>query len=166
MSESSDEGRGSYSRDGRWIYFRSDRSGRNEIWKMPAEGGAARQVTRNGAMEGFESPDGKLLYFVRERPELGLWSVPVGGGQEARVTDGVRDTRWAVSRDGIRYVTVRAPYEVMLYRYESGKTESIHRIPSGTSVWSGFSASFEGDVLVWPQTVRDSSDIAILDGVR
>jgi Tol biopolymer transport system component/DNA-binding winged helix-turn-helix (wHTH) protein len=31
----------SYSRDGRWIYFASTRSGRTEIWKMPAAGGDA-----------------------------------------------------------------------------------------------------------------------------
>ena len=34
-----------YSHDGRWIYFCSMRSGRWELWKMPAEGGEATQIT-------------------------------------------------------------------------------------------------------------------------
>ncbi|MFB3829780.1 MAG: TolB family protein [Bryobacteraceae bacterium] len=37
-----------WSRDGKWIYFGSDRTGRFEIWRVPFEGGAAGQITRNG----------------------------------------------------------------------------------------------------------------------
>jgi len=36
----------SWSRDGRWVYFVSNRSGENQVWKVPAEGGEAVQVTR------------------------------------------------------------------------------------------------------------------------
>ena len=32
-----------WSRDGKWIYFASNRTGRQEIWKMPADG-SAREV--------------------------------------------------------------------------------------------------------------------------
>jgi Tol biopolymer transport system component len=38
----------SFSRDGAWIYFSSTRTGRPEIWKIPAEGGQLIQVTTNG----------------------------------------------------------------------------------------------------------------------
>jgi len=164
--ESSDEGRASFSRDGEWIYFRSNRSGRDEIWKMHSTGGAARQITRAGAREGFESPDGRLLYFVKERPQLGVWSVPSDGGVESRVTDGGRDTRWAVSRDGIYFVTPGAPYDVMMYRYDTRTTRPLYRISDSAGVWAGFTVSFDGATIVWPQTVRDSSDIAILDRVK
>ena len=47
-----------WSRDGRWIYFHSNRSGEDQIWKIPAEGGEAVQVTKQGGMGGviaFES---------------------------------------------------------------------------------------------------------------
>ena len=55
----------SYSRDGKWLYFASSRTGRNEIWKMAAEGGAAVQVTKNGGLVAFESTDGKWLYYSK-----------------------------------------------------------------------------------------------------
>src|SRR2546428_303890 len=45
-AEGSDDKVPSWSRDGRWIYFASNRSGTNQVWKMPAEGGQAVQVTR------------------------------------------------------------------------------------------------------------------------
>ena len=47
-----------WSRDGNWIYFSSNRTGRIEVWKVPAGGGNAVQVTRNGGLYGVESPDG------------------------------------------------------------------------------------------------------------
>src|SRR3989442_8578971 len=33
-----------------------------QIWKAPAQGGLAVQVTKSGGYEAFESPDGKLVY--------------------------------------------------------------------------------------------------------
>ena len=88
-TEPSEEGRPGWSQDGRWIYFRSDRSGSQQIWKMPAEGGPPVQVTRTGGFEAFESPDGKLLYYTKGRQTPGLWSMPVGGGEETRVLEKV-----------------------------------------------------------------------------
>lgn len=34
-----------WSRDGRWLYFLSSRSGSTQLWRLPAAGGEARQVT-------------------------------------------------------------------------------------------------------------------------
>jgi Tol biopolymer transport system component len=164
--EASDEGRASFSRDGKWVYLRSNRSGRNEIWKMAATGGAARQITHTGAVEGFESPDGKLLYFTRDRPQLGVWSVPVEGGTEVKAVEGVRDGRWAVSLEGIHFVTVEPPFEIMTYRFDTKRVTRAYRLPKDATVWAGFTAAYDGSSVVWPQTVRESSDIAVLDGIR
>jgi len=70
-NDPSDEGRPSFSMDGKWIYFRSNRSGKDEIWKMPRGGGAATQVTHAGGFEALETPDGKTLYFIHARAEKG-----------------------------------------------------------------------------------------------
>ena len=52
----------SWSRNGRWLYYHSDRSGRNEIWKSLADGTVPPvQVTLNGGYAARESPDGKFL---------------------------------------------------------------------------------------------------------
>ena len=77
----------SWSRDGRWIYFGSNRSGRLQIWKMPAEGGLAVQLTKDGGFEGFESPDGKFFYYAKGRAMAGIWRIPVEGGKETLVLD-------------------------------------------------------------------------------
>jgi len=78
-----------WSRDGHWVYFGSDRSGRSELWKMPAAGGEAIQVTRNGGANGFESPDGRWLYYAKGGTGAELWRRPLAGGPEARLLEGL-----------------------------------------------------------------------------
>src|SRR5262249_24878949 len=66
----------SWSRDGRWIYFASNRTGTYQIWKAPAEGGPAVQVTKGGGFHGHESMDGRYLYYAKSANQPGLWRVP------------------------------------------------------------------------------------------
>jgi Tol biopolymer transport system component len=93
-----------WSRDGRWIYFCSNRSGDWQVWKVPVEGGQAVQVTRQGGFEGFESVDGKFIYYSKLTPLPELWRVPVEGGEETHILEldktGHRRS-WAVAKQGI-----------------------------------------------------------------
>lgn len=71
----------SWSSDGKRIYFKSDRSGSDQIWSIPAAGGSAAQITRAGACEALALPNGKLLYYTKRRWDA-IWSVPAEGGRE------------------------------------------------------------------------------------
>ena len=51
-----------WSRDGKWIYAGSTRTGRLEVWRLPSNGGAAVQITRNGGTAASEAADGFLYY--------------------------------------------------------------------------------------------------------
>jgi serine/threonine-protein kinase len=56
-------------RDGRWLVFNSDRSGSWQIYKMPAAGGEAIQLTTDsaGAFSPAWSPDGHQIAFHSTR---------------------------------------------------------------------------------------------------
>src|SRR5690606_30692207 len=54
-----------WSRDGAWIYFGSNRGGGWDIWKVPSGGGDAVRVTRGGGIAAQEGPPGTGLFFVR-----------------------------------------------------------------------------------------------------
>src|SRR6185436_15522786 len=79
----------SFSVDGKFLYFTSERSGTSEIYKMPVSGGDAASVTHDGGVVAFESRDGYLYYTVAHSGTSSLWRVPTAGGQRVRVLDGV-----------------------------------------------------------------------------
>jgi Tol biopolymer transport system component len=96
----------SWSRDGRWIYFGSTSSGAWQVWKVPAQGGHAVQVTRKGGVGGLESPDGKTFYYAKGHLVQGLWKVPVQGGEETQVNPqfwAEQFERWGLAREGIYF---------------------------------------------------------------
>jgi WD40 repeat protein len=106
-NETSEDFVPSWSRDGRWIYFCSDRSGKGnwQIWKMPGEGGPATQVTQKGvAFEAFESFDRTLLFYSKPDPADEIWKIPIAGGQESLFLKGFQYRYWAVADKGIYFL--------------------------------------------------------------
>jgi TolB protein len=74
-----------FSPDGRWIYFDSRRSGKGEIWRIPAIGAGpedslAERITDDDGQHRFPhpSPDGKWIVLMSYPPgTVGRSSVPV-----------------------------------------------------------------------------------------
>jgi Tol biopolymer transport system component len=79
-----DENMPSWSRDGQFLYYGSNRTGRYEIWRVPAGGGTEHQVTHDGGFLPFESRDGRTLYYLR-RTGAELLARPTAGGQERMI---------------------------------------------------------------------------------
>ena len=105
-TQSSQEAIPSWSHDGTWIYFWSDRTGTPQIWKMPNGGGAAVQVTRQGGFAALESPDGRFLYYTKtDDGGDGLWRMPVSGGAETRIIhDAIATRAFFVTADSIYFI--------------------------------------------------------------
>jgi Tol biopolymer transport system component/DNA-binding winged helix-turn-helix (wHTH) protein len=114
-SERTNDARPRWSRDGRWIYFASTRSGNLELWKVPAdaedENAEPVRISPNGGMEAEESPDGRYLYYAK-RQDPGLFRVPLGvpgAGGEERVLDFGGEGRWQLGSRGIYVLDNRRP---------------------------------------------------------
>jgi serine/threonine-protein kinase len=86
----SDNERPEWSPDGRWVLYRSNRSGQQAIWRQLANGsGTAEQISpRSGlpAHEGMLSPDGRmLLYRVDDtRRARDVYTVSLDGDRTPR----------------------------------------------------------------------------------
>jgi Tol biopolymer transport system component/DNA-binding winged helix-turn-helix (wHTH) protein len=86
----------SWSRNGKWIYFASSRTGQFQVWKVPVEGGTPVQVTKRGGHAALESLDGKYVYYAKTpyaNPEI--WQAPVSGGLERPLSLLIRPASWA-----------------------------------------------------------------------
>jgi Tol biopolymer transport system component len=129
----------SWSGDGKWIYFESDRSRTSDIWKISPEGGQPIRVTwtKDGADIPQESPDGKYLYYCRGYPNpQSLWRIPIGGGVESKVLDGLPPLpNWIVRRDGIYFFNQSGA--LCFYEFSNDKIKTIlepERGPTGAMV--------------------------------
>jgi len=106
------QGEPTWSPDGRFIAYSSDKSGNFDIWVQPVGGGDAVQVTKSPAHDWQPdwSPDGNQIVFRSERDGGGLFVVPVLGGRERRVSPFGYRPHW--SPDGTKLLFLRAPSTV------------------------------------------------------
>lgn len=106
-NDSADECVASWSHDGHWIYYASNRSGAWQVWKRTVDGGQPVQVTKNGGFAPLEAPDGKSIYYTKF-DEHGVWQVPIVGGAETRIIqDEPFKGYWgyfAVGPDGLYFI--------------------------------------------------------------
>lgn len=162
----------SWSGDGRWIYFNSNRSGRGEIWKLPANGGQAVQVTRGGAFEGFESPDGKLFYFSKGRGIYGLWAVPVDGGEERPVPELNRAgyyRSWGVLPEGIYFISKETTprQTVKFFSFATRRIAPLVTVEKEPLWWQpGLSLSPDGRRLLYAQLDHEIYEILLVENFR
>ena len=156
----------------KWIYFSSTRSGIFEIWRIPAEGGAAVQITKNGGFEAFESVDGKFLYFSKvdfRTASATIWKIPVGGSEESIVFDKTIHPRdWAVEEKGIYFIPSQEVHEPLLqfFSFETGQSlplRGLKRIfPSSLSFRDSQSPP-DGRWVVCSLAEQQGSDIMLVE---
>ncbi len=78
----------SFSPDGRFIAYASDRSGNFDIWVQPVDGGDPVQITKEPAqdVQPAWSPDGDSIAFRSERSGGGIFVMPALGGHARQLS--------------------------------------------------------------------------------
>src|ERR1019366_3724382 len=158
-----------WSRDGRWIYYASRRSGQMQIWKMPVGGGTAVQVTKSGGTAPVESPDGKWLYYVKDDGAAGLWRMPIesGGGEETLVVKAIFRYNFAVTDRGIYFTPLRGPKgesAVQFLDFAAGAIKTI--LPIENAVDLGLTVSPDGRYVLWSQIDHFGSNLMLVENFR
>jgi eukaryotic-like serine/threonine-protein kinase len=143
-----------WTKDGKQIFFYSNRSGRYEIWRINADGSNLQQVTKtsmastSGLWEPELSPDGRRVAISNE---IGTFifdltdKLPITNLQPFAVSEtGTRFDIDGWSPDGKKVVGQIFPYNadngtINSYSLESGKfkkiSEGIKNEPRGNAVW-------------------------------
>jgi tricorn protease len=120
-----------FSPDGKWIAFASNRHGSYDVFVVSARGGKPRRLTFDSSTDvpaGW-TPDSKNILFVSNRStdypgQYDLYSVPVEGGREFRVTSTeAREGAYSPKGDLIAYS--RGPGEWYRKGYRGSSNNDI-----------------------------------------
>jgi Tol biopolymer transport system component len=156
----------SFSRDGKFVYFASDRTGDWQVWKVPVAGGPEIQVTNRGGFAALESPDGNIYYSKSDGSNPEIWRLPISGGAEAAVSPLVRPrtwSSWTVTKDGILLVADLADGRSHLSLYDPVRA-TVHELVSLQSAPRWMGATADGKKVV----MNDAAErqISMLDNLR
>jgi Tol biopolymer transport system component len=165
-----DENMPSFSRDGRWIYFGSNRTGRSEVWRVAAEGGTEEQVTREGGALPFESLDGRTLYYMRPGQNSALLARPTAGGAERVIFRCVDTTSYSVAPHGLFHVDCNPPgsrnASQHLLRYWDAATGQDRPVATFDADWTaGLSASPDGQSVIYGRGIN-GWDLIMIENFR
>jgi Tol biopolymer transport system component/serine/threonine protein kinase len=161
-----------WSRDGRWIYFTSNQSNGQDwqLWKMPAEGGQAVQLTQHGGVAAVESSDGKFIYYAKFS-DPGIWRMPVEGGEEYLVLKQLRPGfwgNWAMVDQGIYFVNLDAKRNptIKFFNIATGRVTQVAAPEKLPVLIAGLAVSPDGRWILYTQIDQDISDIMLVENFR
>jgi Tol biopolymer transport system component/DNA-binding winged helix-turn-helix (wHTH) protein len=156
----------SWSRDGAWIYFVNGADAHAPTgWKVPSTGGHAVPITQGEVLLPVESPDGQVVYFIRQAR---LWSVTTDGTDErqveempetmyfdawAPVSSGIYFMGYTSGKSGIEYLDLKTKKVRLLYAMEKDRPDWIGGMP----------VSSDGKWLYFPQVDEQSSDLMMIE---
>jgi Tol biopolymer transport system component/DNA-binding winged helix-turn-helix (wHTH) protein len=166
--DSSDNLVPNWSRDGKWVYFASTRTGMWQVWRAPVQGGPAVQVTTHGGFAAFPSQDGNTLYYSKSNlPDPEVWQVPMHGGIETRVPQ-VQPADWACWAPigkGIFFVEKSSTEHsnVMFFDFA---TSDVHKVSGLDKLPFWLSSSPDGKSLFYEHLDQENSHIMLLSNFQ
>jgi Tol biopolymer transport system component/DNA-binding winged helix-turn-helix (wHTH) protein len=149
-----------WSRDGKSIYFSSNRTGRMELWKQDLGSGVAAQITQHGGFSAFESYDRRHLYYVKFF-SLGIWRMPIDGGEEEQIIDLPEPWYWGywdTADTGLYFYDVASSPRpaIKYYDFRTHRMTTLLELHEQALEWSpGISVSRDGCTLLY--AVRSSN---------
>ncbi len=165
-SETDSDFNPNWSRDGKWIYFCSDRTGGHEVWRTSLERGTAEQVTDNGGYDASESADGRTLYCTKSTASS-LYARSLDGGPERQVLEHVTSGAFVVFGDGIYYIGRRGADEqlpIQFHEFSSGASRLLAKVEG--SILQHLSGSPDRRTLLSSLNPTRGSDLMLIENFR
>ena len=158
---------------------------------MPASGGEPSQVTQKGGSVPLESPDGKLIYYLKEKGDrietrgaevphpaydesvslsgsgLHVWKVPSQGGNEDEVLGPILARDYDVAKDGIYFIPKSKSGKSQSIRFFSFATGKIETVASIDNAWGQYiSVSPDGRWILYTKLDLEGSDLMLVENFR
>jgi len=158
-----------WSKDGRWIYFRSYDIGKAGIYRCPASGGNATRLSDdNDANSPVESIDGATIYFVSHEWNSILKQVVPSAGGAGTIVEGMpvfrRSDLWVLAPGSIYFVPADHPDTLFNFEMAIGKVKEIHKVDKEFGL--GLSVSSDGRWIAFSEHGDLNSNIMFVDHLK
>jgi serine/threonine protein kinase len=141
-----------WSPDGTWIAYASDETGNLDIWKKPAEGGEAIQLTMSLNNENHPAwaPDGRKIAFSSDKEGSGIHLIPSEGGTPIEISSFGTHPSWSPDSETLAFTWCGNVY---LVPYAGGEPRMVVRGTSAVpyTVWTPDGMR----LILWNRTQRD-----------
>jgi len=141
---------------------------------MPAAGGEAQPVTKDGGSAAYESRDGQFLFYTKARNVAGIWRVPVEGGEETLVLDTHMAgywSAWTVVEQGIYFLTAEKMGRpaVEFFSLTTGRVTEVAPLAKPFKLAAnpeGLSVSPDGRWILYTQEDQRDTDLMRVENFR
>jgi len=167
-----------FSRDDRWIYFSSTRSGgRFQIWRTDREGRTPVQITKEGGLGAREADDG-YIYYASQAPAPEIRRVPVASGVEETVLSNPRPRffgHWAITRGRIYFIRQPddslfdgpRPSELWAFEVRTRQARKLADLPGRIHhTTPSLAVSPDGRTIVYSRIDSASGDLYVVENFR
>ena len=170
-TDASDEFLPRFSRDGKLIYFLSNRGGSTQLWRMPAPTQPAEapvRITFRGLTDSIESEDRKFLYISRQNK---LWRMPVDARDEQGLEEVLPRSFWrdfALVPGGVIYATgwVNLIQTVERLEWATGQKKKLMEIGPRPNLYGPFVISPDRKWLLTDRVDQQNVEIMLVDNYR
>jgi hypothetical protein len=164
-----DETTSSWSRDGRHIYYTSSKTGRPEIYRIPAAGGLPLQITKHGGVHGLESADRKSVYYAKALVSpTAIWKVDILESREAPVVEGLSDrSNFVPVVNGIYFLSVGTRANdtaIEFYDFATGRRKLLSKL--GKPWKWGIAISPDRQSLLYSVVDHASSNLMLVENFQ
>jgi Tol biopolymer transport system component/tRNA A-37 threonylcarbamoyl transferase component Bud32 len=156
-----------WSHDGRFVYFSSQRAGTETIWRVPVAGGPEEQVTHTGGGRCEEAADGQTLYFQRlTGGDSALLAVSLAGGHERTIIDCVPSFGYALRQAGIYHETCGGDPRAVPLLLRDTATGRDRLLGTLERPAAGLTVSADGKLILYSKTIGEGSDLVLIENFR
>jgi len=158
-----------FSRDGKSIYFSATRDGRDEIYRVPFEGGEPERITYAGGWVALES--GESIYYSKANTDCGipLYRKPIRGGPEEKVLDAICGRAFFPNESGVYFSSgaTQSGIAVQFFDPRTNRTREVARMPGQYSRPEvHLSASPDGKAFVISASRSAGADLYLVENFR
>ena len=136
----------------------------NNIYSIARDGNVQQQITHEGGLFSYLFED--YLYYIKSWSYRDIWRVPVNGGAEEPVLQGIPNldmVSWIVLKNGIYFIHNNDETRVLeFYNFSTNKISHIKNVPQAR-YFSKIEITPDESYLLYSRKESDRSDIILVD---